>query len=49
MLKKLIGLTGDEDTLFETVVFEVESNYDYFKSTAYDIFLKPVDYQQFQI
>ena len=49
MLDKLVGLTADEDTLFETVLFELESNFDIFKSECYDIVLKQVENQKFKI
>lgn len=49
MLEKLIGLTADENTLFETILFEIESNYDYFKSKACIIPLETADNQRHQI
>lgn len=49
MLEKLIGLTADENTLFETILFEIESNYDYFKSKACIIPLVANDTQKYQV
>ncbi len=49
MLEKLIGLTAAEDVLFDTIVRELQANYDYFKSRTYDIVLKPINKIQFEI
>lgn len=49
MLEKLVGMMGDENTLFETIVFEVESDYDFYHTNHFVIPLKVLENNQFQI
>ena len=49
MLEKFVGTIGDENAIFETILFEVESNYDYFNKNGYDVILHSLTNGKFQV